>query len=76
MAKQWREANSGEKGNVRDFANAAQLVCLANLESLNALLIKEGIEQPERLRRLNSVAIEQMRVLVEDTGVKQLKEHP
>jgi len=74
-AKQWREANPGEKGNVRDFANAAQLVCLANLESLNALLIKEGIEQSDRLRKLNSVAIEQMRVLAEDAGIRQLKGH-
>jgi hypothetical protein len=72
-ARQWREANPDEKGNVRDFANAAQLVCLANLESLNALLIKEDIEQSDRLRKLNSVAIEQMRVLADDSGVKQLK---
>jgi len=72
-ARQWRDANPDEKGNIRDFANAAQLVCLANLESLNALLIKEGIEQSSRLRKLNSVAIEQMRVLADDSGIKRLE---
>ncbi|RKX38108.1 MAG: KilA-N domain-containing protein [Verrucomicrobia bacterium] len=72
-AKQWRDVNPGEKGNVRDQANAAQLVCLVNLESLNALLIKEGIEQSVRLKKLNSVAVEQMCILAEDAGVKHLK---
>ena len=72
-AKQWRDENPGEKGNVRDQANAAQLVCLTNLESLNALLIREGVEQSVRLEKLNSVAVEQMRVLADDAGVKQLK---
>ncbi len=72
-AKQWRDANPGEKGNVRDQANTAQLVCLANLESLNALLIKDGIEQPIRLGKLNGVAVEQIRILTEDVGVKRLK---
>ncbi len=71
-ARVWRDANPGEKGNVRDQANAAQLVCLANLESLNALLIKEDVPQPERLKKLNSVAIEQMRILAEDIGLKRL----
>jgi len=73
-AKQWRDANPGEKGNIRDFANGAQLVCLANMESLNAHLIHEGIKQSERLIRLNRIAIQQMRVLVEDQGVKRLEE--
>jgi hypothetical protein len=72
-AKLWRDANPDEKGNVRDQANAAQLVCLANMESLNALLIQDGITQPERLKKLNRVAIEQMRVLADDAGVKRLK---
>ena len=71
-AKLWRDANPDEKGNVRDQANAAQLVCLANMESLNALLIQDGITQPERLKKLNRVAIEQMRVLADDAGVKRL----
>ncbi|MCW9088128.1 MAG: KilA-N domain-containing protein [Gammaproteobacteria bacterium] len=73
-AKQWRDANPGEKGNIRDFANGAQLVCLANMESLNAHFIHEGIAQSERLIRLNRVAIQQMRVLVEDQGIKRLEE--
>ena len=72
-ARVWRDANPGEKGNVRDQANAAQLVCLANLESLNAMLIKEDVPQSERLKKLNSVAIEQMRILANDVGLKRLK---
>ena len=73
MAKQWRDEHPGEKGNVRDQANAAQLVCLSNLESLNAMLIQEGVAQSVRLEKLNVVAIGQMRVLAGDVGVKQLK---
>lgn len=75
-AKQWREAHPEEKGNIRDHANAAQLVCLANLENLNALFIEEGLERPERLKKLNAAAIRQMEILVADTGIKQLKENP
>lgn len=71
-AKQWREANLGEKGNVRDQANAAQLVCLANLENLNALFINEGLEQPARLKKLNKIAIEQMEILTSDHNQKRL----
>ncbi len=71
-AKQWRDAKLGEKGNVRDQANAAQLVCLANLESLNSLLIKDGIKQPVRLKKLNGVAVEQIRILAKDVGLKRL----
>ena len=72
-AKQWRDANPKEKGNIRDQANAAQLVCLANLENLNALFIREGIEQPERLRKLNRIAIEQMEILTVDRSIKRLE---
>lgn len=72
-AKQWREANPGEKGNVRDQANASQLVCLANLENLNALFIKEGMEQPERLGKLNRIAIEQMKLVTDGNRIKQLE---
>ncbi len=71
-AKQWRDENPEEKGNIRDFANVSQLVCLANLENLNAHFIQEGLSQPERLKRLNQTAIQQMRLLVEDRAVKQL----
>ncbi len=73
-AKQWRDANPEEKGNVRDFANGAQLVCLANMEGLNAHFIHEGVAQSQRLIRLNRIAIQQMRVLVEDQGIKRLEE--
>lgn len=73
-AKQWRDANPEEKGNVRDQADASQLVCLANLENLNALFINEGLPQKDRLRRLNTIAIEQMKLLVADHGIKKLED--
>ena len=62
-AAEWRKQNPGTKGNIRDEANGSQLVCLANLESLNAHFISEGISQSERLSRLNKLAINQMRIL-------------
>ncbi|MBN2964564.1 KilA-N domain-containing protein [Sulfurospirillum sp. T05] len=62
-AKEWRDLNKDKKGNIRDEANVNQLVCLANMESLNAHFISEGLSQKERLRRLNKIAIEQMRIL-------------
>ena len=65
-AKQWREENPKEKGNIRDYANVSQLVCLANLENLNAVFINDGLEQSERLLKLNQIAIQQMRILVDD----------
>ena len=65
-AAQWRDANPEAKGNIRDQATASQLVCLANLETLNALFISEGQSQSERLRRLNQIAIEQMKLLTAD----------
>jgi hypothetical protein len=73
-AKQWRDANPGEKGNIRDEANVAQLICLSNLENLNALFINDGLLQSERLQKLNTIAINQMRLLIEDLGVKKLEE--
>lgn len=73
-AKQWREAHPEDRGNIRDHANAAQLVCLANLENLNALFIADGLERSERLVRLNQVAIRQMEILMADAGVKQIGE--
>lgn len=72
-AKQWRNENLEEKGNIRDFANVSQLVCLANLENLNAHFIQEGMSQPERLERLNQTAIQQMRLLVENRTTKRLE---
>jgi hypothetical protein len=71
-AAQWRDENPNEKGNIRDFANAAQLVCLSNLENLNALFINDGLEQKERLQRLNKIAIQQMKILTGDAGMKRL----
>lgn len=66
-AKQWREQNPDKKGNMRDYAEVSQLVCLSNLENLNAYLIDNGVSQQERLIELNKAAIRQMKVLVEDT---------
>lgn len=71
-ARMWRDENPKEKGNIRDFANVSQLVCLANMENLNAHFIKEGLQQAERLKLLNQTAIQQMSLLVEDKIVKQL----
>ncbi len=65
-AKQWREQNSDKKGNMRDYAEVSQLVCLSNLENLNAYLIDNGISQQERLIELNKAAIRQMKVFAEE----------
>jgi hypothetical protein len=65
-AKQWRDENPKEKGNIRDFANVSQLVCLVNLENLNAIFINEGFEQSLRLEKLNQIAISQMKILTVD----------
>lgn len=62
-AKQWREANPNLKGNIRDYASVNELICLSNMESLNAVFIEQGLPQPERLVKLNKIAIHQMRVL-------------
>jgi len=72
-AKQWRDANPGKKGNIRDYADVSQLVCLSNLENLNALFIRENEPQAERLRKLNQIAIHQMKLLTEAPGIKQLE---
>ncbi len=73
-AKQWRDQNPDEKGNIRDYANVSQLVCLANLENLNAVFINEGYEQSKRLEKLNQIAIHQMKILLQDHSVKMLNE--
>jgi hypothetical protein len=72
-AKQWRDANQGVKGNIRDEATLEQLVVLSNLESINAVLIGQGLQQPERLKQLNLVAINQMKSLVQNRTMKKLK---
>ena len=73
-AKKWRDNNPNSKGNIRDYANISQLVCLSNLESLNAVLINEGLIQSERLAKQNAVAINQMKTLTEDKGVVKLED--
>ena len=72
-AKQWRDAHPGAEGNIRDHAPLEQLVVLTNLESLNSVLIRQGVPQPERLLKLNEIAITQMRTLLSDSNVKRLK---
>lgn len=72
-AKQWREGHPDLKGNIRDYANVSQLVCLSNLENLNAVFINDCIPQSERLAKLNAIAISQMEVLTEDHRVLSLE---
>ncbi len=72
-AKQWRDTNPNAKGNIRDEASIEQLVVLSNLESINAVLIHQGQEQPERLKQLNQIAITQMKSLVQNRTIKKLK---
>ena len=72
-AKQWREANPDLKGNIRDYAIINELICLSNMENINAVLINEKIPQSERLQKLNQIAIQQMRVLQEVENRKLLK---
>ena len=62
-AKEWRDANPDLKGNIRDYANINQLICLSNMENLNAVFINKGMPQRERLIELNKIAIQQMKVL-------------
>ncbi len=71
-AQQWREANPSLNGNMRDHANMHQLVCLANMESMNAHFIVEGLSQSERLRKLNTLAVSQMTILVGVSAGKPL----
>ena len=72
-ARQWRDAHPNAEGNVRDHASLEQLVVLTNLESLNSVLIRQGLAQPKRLRTLNDTAITQMRTLLTVSSVKRLK---
>ncbi len=72
-AKMWRDANSGLKGNIRDYASLNELICLSNMENLNAVFINEGISQKERLIKLNQIAIQQMKILQEVENRKLLK---
>ena len=73
-AKEWRDAHPDEKGNIRDYATINQLICLSNMENLNAVFINEGMPQQERLHKLNQIAIQQMRVLETEASRKMLTE--
>jgi hypothetical protein len=73
-AKEWREANPDKKGNIRDYADISQLVCLSNLENLNAHFINDGWPQGDRLLKLNKTAIHQMKLLTEDYQINELTE--
>ena len=66
-AKQWRENNPDKKGNIRDYASINELICLSNMENINAVLIEDGLSQKERLIKLNKIAIHQMLVLETQT---------
>lgn len=72
-AKEWRDKNPNSDGNIRDYADVTQLVVLANLEGINAELIRRGLPQNERLIQLNLIAITQMQSLVGNTSIKKLK---
>lgn len=72
-AKQWRDANLKAEGNIRDAASLEQLVVLSNLESVNAVLIHQGLSQSERLINLNKIAITQMKSLIGNKQIKKLK---
>ncbi|MBI2334318.1 KilA-N domain-containing protein [Candidatus Daviesbacteria bacterium] len=72
-AKDWRDKNSNSDGNIRDYADVTQLVVLANLEGINAELIRRGLPQSERLTQLNQIAIAQMQSLVGSSSIKKLK---
>ena len=71
--QQWQRENPTLKGNQRDYANINQLICISNMENINAVMINDGIPQPQRLKRLNEFAIHQMRVLSETDNRKLLK---
>ncbi|MBS0647424.1 MAG: KilA-N domain-containing protein [Verrucomicrobia bacterium] len=71
-AQQWRKANPGKEGNVRDYSTVEQLLVLANLESMNAEFIRMGLPQGERLRKLNAIAIQQLKSLVGNDNLKKL----
>ena len=62
-AKEWRDANPELKGNMRDYATINQLICLSNMENINAVFINDGLPQSDRLQKLNQIAIQQMTVL-------------
>lgn len=72
-AKQWRDTHPQQKGNVRDYASINELICLSNMENLNAVFIEQGMPQRERLIKLNQIAIHQMQILEDCENRKLLK---
>ena len=72
-AKEWRDQSPNLKGNIRDYATINELICLSNMENINAVLINEGASQCDRLIKLNQIAIQQMRILQKNTDKKYLK---
>jgi hypothetical protein len=72
-AKQWRDTNPDIKGNIRDYASINELICLSNLENINAVLLNEGFIQKDRLQKLNQISIQQMQILEEVGNRKLLK---
>lgn len=73
-AQEWRDANPGKKGNIRDYASINELICLANMENLNSVMIGEQTPQSERLKKLNRIAIHQMQILEDIPARQVLKE--
>ena len=71
-ARQWREENPTLKGNIRDYASINELICLSNMENLNAVFIEQGMPQSERLLKLNQIAIHQMSVLESENDNRKL----
>ena len=72
-AKEWRESNPERKGNIRDYATTKELICLSNMENLNALFVNDGMPQRERLLKLNRIAIQQMQILQDTENRKLLR---
>ena len=72
-AKEWKETNPDKKGNIRDYATLEQLVVLSNMESINALLIQQGLNQKQRLIQINQTAIIQIKSLIQSNSIKKLK---
>ena len=73
-AKEWRDTNPDLKGNIRDYATINELICLSNMENINAVLINDNVSQSNRLQKLNAIAIQQMSVLQEVESRKMLKQ--
>lgn len=71
-AKQWRDKNPRRNGNIRDYASINELICISNMENINAVLIEDGLNQSERSIKLNKIAIHQMSIL-EEQNTKVLK---